>query len=270
MACKLEDTGNDISPHEIQTCQGKKENIQFERFWVYICHICKASFKRPESLKVHLTAHSSTGEEMRNPHRRSFSKLTRIAKERIVPRLERPFSCTICEEKCKDDLALKFHLSVSHRFPYKCCICDKEYRNKLSLKCHLRTHWRKPKPQFPCPMIRCNKKFSSQSLVESHVKFHSQRQKFPCEICNKEYSSKETRKQHMLIHTRVREITRHHCEICNETFNRKKDLRNHMLLHSAGKEDINHQCKICGKIFSNKKRHAAHVEMHKNTWISTD
>ena len=98
--------------------------------------------------------------------------------------------------------------------------------------------------QYTCEF--CDKSFSRQGHLESHLHFHTGQRPFFCEVCKRTFSLKSTLFSHMSVHTRERPFF---CDICMKAFIKKKHLVDHMQSHSGQRPCI---CKVCNKSFSRK------------------
>ena len=79
----------------------------------FACEICKATFKRPSAIKVHMRIHSG----------------------------EKPYQCRFCPKAFSQSGNLTVHLRKhTGEKPYGCVICLKRFTQSNSLKVHVRTH----------------------------------------------------------------------------------------------------------------------------------
>ena len=83
---------------------------------------------------------------------------------------EKPFACTICGKKLKNEKCLNRHLRFhSEENLHECSECDRQFLYISDLKEHRKVHTGE-KP-FACTM--CDKKFTSSSGLTAHLRLHS-------------------------------------------------------------------------------------------------
>eukprot|EP01083_Nonionella_stella_P191985 710106_1 len=69
---------------------------------------------------------------------------------------------------------------------------------------------------------------------------------FSCEVCQKTFSWESYLKSHMLVHSDVKPYS---CEVCQKNFKRKACLKDHLVVHSDVKP---YSCEICQKSFKRR------------------
>lgn len=86
---------------------------------------------------------------------------------------------------------------------------------------------------FICREPQCNKMFSSQQLLDAHIKKHSERT-FVCPVagCSKAFPWRHNLKQHIIFHTGERQFP---CTEtgCDKKFFTKSNLKQHERIHSG-------------------------------------
>ena len=128
-----------------------------------------------------------------------------------------------------------------------CKHCSKSFPRMYEYRKHLIMHEEKP---FCCKI--CDKLFASETLLNSHVRFHSKGKPFQCKICHKRFSMPSHLKKHEIIHTDERP---YECSICQKSYRQKQKLKVHSWIHSG---ESPFQCKICSKQFSRSDNLRAH------------
>ena len=78
----------------------------------------------------------------------------------------------------------------------------------------------------------CNKSFSQQSTLRSHVRLHTGEKPYSCAVCNKSFSQQSSHQSHVRLHTGE---TPYSCSYCSKLFSQKSSLRYHMKRHTGEK-----------------------------------
>ena len=189
------------------------------------------------------------------------------------------FSPSLCGYFCPDckfifiskrKLFLHKQLKQGECSPY-CIYCDKDNQKNI----------------FQCD--RCPKCFSSQILLDNHIKRHSQRfkcklcvdtafytaqdlkfhqnkihksesqMKYLCDLCGAKFKDKAVLNGHRkYVHT---DIKPEQCRTCGRNFKTKSQLRNHEVVHKNVLE-VNLSCEICGKRFLRAATLKDHIRRH--------
>eukprot|EP00088_Acartia_fossae_P048134 TRINITY_DN5243_c0_g1_i1.p1 TRINITY_DN5243_c0_g1~~TRINITY_DN5243_c0_g1_i1.p1 ORF type:complete len:541 (-),score=41.31 TRINITY_DN5243_c0_g1_i1:320-1942(-) len=136
-----------------------------------------------------------------------------------------------------------------HFFP--CPQCGKVLNSKYNLQQHIMLKHENHKP-FSCDV--CNKKFSLQFYLNSHMKIHTKEMPFTCSYCNKSFARKVALKNHEMQHTNEKPFA---CDECNKGFPNRSELNRHKLSHSK-----QFKCDICSKHFSLKSTLKMHTMVH--------
>ncbi|XP_055680468.1 zinc finger protein 26-like [Lutzomyia longipalpis] len=104
----------------------------------------------------------------------------------------------------------------------------------------------------------CDRKFP-ESKYYDHLRSHTERAKFQCDICLKTFVSGISKWKHM--------TNTHECDICGEIFSKRKDRTEHILEDHKGIESKNlrpsdikpFRCDKCGKSFSYECHYMQHI-----------
>ena len=130
----------------------------------------------------------------------------------------------------------------------KCRLCTKTFSTTHVLN----NHHRDEHGIVDCP--QCEKKFTSQSLLDKHLYSHREL-KHVCNICRKKFSFESRSVQHLSVH-----INNHHsCPVktCDKEFKGISDLHRHVKTHKKGGW---HYCQYC--TYKNKDKHNTDSHMH--------
>ncbi|XP_064819404.1 zinc finger protein 845-like [Oncorhynchus masou masou] len=178
------------------------------------CPICSRCFGRNRDLKFHLANKSGCGPTRRN--------LTAV----IVPTKDTPvFTCPECLQQFTSEKKLKSHMVCHTGDGFSCSFCGKMFAGHNQLKFHIRCHSYRP---YLCDT--CGKDFPSQSALESHERVHTDERAYSCTDCGKTFKRKGTLTQHRLIHTGERPFA---CALCRVHFTTNKHLKLHMMCHTG-------------------------------------
>ena len=180
------------------------------------------------------------------------------------------FECDICFNvyKCKKYL-------VSHRrvhanvFPYQCDQCRAQFRRSD----YLLTHKKKHLLLHKCS--KCDEGFETKLKLKYHMKIHSSRKYYPCDVCSQLFTKKCHMQKHKGRHfvfsssetikkngssscdteQNIQDIAEscdrssefpYQCDVCEQRFSTPSTLRNHEVDHLT--VDLNwYKCDLCGE-----------------------
>ena len=137
---------------------------------------------------------------------------------------------------------------------FKCRSCDKRFSSKSNLNKHIKIH--DEKKAFKCDV--CFKAFNQKSNLTQHYKTHTGEKPFGCQVCDKKFAYKCALVQHQATHSDVRSVK---CSICPEGryFKTKHQLANHMIYHYEPK----FACSHCDYKTHTKYNLDRHLKTHK-------
>ncbi|KAG7917973.1 hypothetical protein KL905_004052 [Ogataea polymorpha] len=140
--------------------------------------------------------------------------------------------------------------------------------------------------KYFCHYEDCGKAYAKPSLLEQHIRMHTNERPFNCSSCGESFIRKDHLQRHMLKHT-DEDAKPLHCSICGKGVNTNQHLRRHekthyksfkcshenctesFYKHQSLKAHINSvhnasrlTCKECGKSFSRPGRLSDHMEKH--------
>ncbi|XP_067670182.1 zinc finger protein 160-like [Haliotis asinina] len=133
--------------------------------------------------------------------------------------------------------------SVSNSESCSCKVCEKYFSKEDKLNTHLKLH--NQNGELQC--ATCCKTFTSVGRFKSHECKSSVY--FECGICEKVFSERDKLKDHVDDHREIPEIN-FECGVCEQTFTEAISLNVHLQTHEGNKQ---FQCKLCEKTFTSSK-----------------
>lgn len=72
------------------------------------------------------------------------------------------------------------------------------------------------------------RRFTSNSVLKSHLNTHEDSRPYGCSLCNAKFSTQSSMKRHMVTHSNKRPFM---CPYCHKTFKTYVNCRKHMKIH---------------------------------------
>lgn len=203
---------------------------------------------------------------------KSFDKAYRLMRHANVHNpTNRPFECDICYYRFQSENSLIRHkivhsnLIIEHTtliqspiMEYKCIECEKIFSKQESLSSHMKTHQEEmSRKEFKCDY--CPKIFKKLNLLTRHARQHDELKIHQCNICFKTFALNSQLIDHINRH---RGIKPHVCGICGKGFQQSCTLKDHMRIHSGEQPFL---CSECGKAFNNSSNLRQHLLRHTGT-----
>lgn len=108
--------------------------------------------------------------------------------------------------------------------------------------------------EFQC--LHCLQSFSSQEILDDHVKTHSSVDKRTCPFCHKLLSNSSNLTVHIRLHTGEKPYK---CSRCNSCFGTVKKRKAHMAKNNCSK----YCCSICNQFFPHHRALNSHLRIHR-------
>ncbi|EGW33338.1 uncharacterized protein SPAPADRAFT_135830 [Spathaspora passalidarum NRRL Y-27907] len=131
--------------------------------------------------------------------------------------------------------------------------CDKAYSKPSLLEQHMRSHTNE-RP-FKCSHEDCDKSFLRKSHLDAHMVSHATDKPFHCSVCGKGVNSQQHLRRHEITHSKSFTCT---YEGCSEAFYKHQSLRHHIL--SVHEKTLT--CTHCNKSFQRPYKLAQHNLKH--------
>jgi KRAB domain-containing zinc finger protein len=237
----------------------------------YICEVCGKIFKYPALLKNHSVVHQRTKEQLMCEVCGVVRKNKWLLKQHQFSHSSiREHICHVCHTAYKTSSALMTHERNSHGFvslgqgmervsmSFSCKFCNREFTNNKTLNSHLKIHT----GEHPFQCKECDKCYSSQNALCLHQAVNHRvckkdiKRVFTCHICGKTFTSKSSLNMHLNIHTGERPFK---CKICNKAFTQKGGLVQHIVYHTEMRSYV---CTLCGKAFMRNSHLKIHIQTH--------
>lgn len=174
----------------------------------------------------------------------------------------KPYSCEYCGKQYMKEGSYRSHLQRHIKGKYQCLHCDKEFVMKASLDSHLRGVHKGE--MFVCSVEDCKSSFQDKTSYNKHMKQHTERAPFTCEICGKPLWDKSRLESHMNTHYGIKP---YECGKCGRKYSGSATLQRH--LNFCGTDD-RWGCEVCGKMFKCSaylKDHMKIVHEKANTFL---
>ncbi|XP_037029901.1 zinc finger protein 2 homolog [Bradysia coprophila] len=197
---------------------------------------------------------------------KSFDKLSRLQRHAKIHNTDgKPYSCAICSQRFASTANLLRHqikhseeltlntTTINKPSSFECTECQKVFSKQESLASHMKMHKSDQKEYF-CEF--CPKSFTKMNKLTRHTKIHSDEKAHKCNICEKTFALGGQLIDHMNKHKNLKP---HVCPHCNKGFQQSCTLKDHIRIHTR---DTPYLCSECGKAFNNGSNLRQHLLRH--------
>uniref|UniRef100_A0A8C6WSV1 C2H2-type domain-containing protein n=1 Tax=Neogobius melanostomus TaxID=47308 RepID=A0A8C6WSV1_9GOBI len=118
--------------------------------------------------------------------------------------------------------------NAAERNKYMCPFCQKRFSINSKLQSHIRVHT----GERPFDCWFCDKAFGLKKTLDEHIKTHTGKKPFKCSTCKHQFAQHSTLVSHKRTHTGEKPYS---CSLCKIAFAQKGTLNSHMKTHTGEK-----------------------------------
>ena len=173
----------------------------------YPCKLCTQGAQSKETLEKHIENNHKGRQFMCSFCPSTFSSEDgRSIHERRI-HTEKNIQCQQCDKKFSKTCFLNAHIRSAHirKKDKQCPFCEKEFYDTNTFKCHVNRHT--DNRQFSCET--CGKAFLTDRDLKKHFAVHLLPHK--CHLCEKKYSTNGLLEDHIRKHAGIKLECRHTC-----------------------------------------------------------
>lgn len=227
-----------------------------------MCEYCSQGFVTKREYQLHIDRHNGIKNHSCNKCGKSFRDSSHYRHHLKYECGNTDLACIECDIKFTTQNGYKSHMKFKHMnvVNFQCDICGKKFYNKTSFDGHMNNH--KGNKPYDCPL--CDKSYTSNSQLKSHVKYeHSESTgTFQCDECSKNYKSEMILQKHKKLHEAERKLT---CE-CGQFFRNADKFEAHVNSHLGATP---YACEVCSEAFGGKIS-LKHHKIQKHGIVSTE
>jgi len=134
---------------------------------------------------------------------------------------------------------------------YPCAQCEKCFTSQRYLRSHMNVH----SSNYKC--TECGKCFQNNHTLTVHRRIHSGEKPFECTVCGERFTTSGQLVQHSRHHDVEKPYNVYSCSECKKRFVNYGNFRKHMDAHSS-----KYKCTECGKCFKNNQNLTKHGRIH--------
>ena len=227
------------------------------------CHICSLECVTNISLNKHKETHMETDSTSCSICDKKFLSLVNLRNHQRNIHLQEnyTFCCPICPKKFRRQGNRNKHAKTTHGkcISFECHACKQNFPTRQNLSIHMTCH-SDQRPNLPC--LECGKLFSSQHILQSHIRYMHRFATTKCDICSGVFKV-TTIRGHLKTHAQ-KDIPNIVCEICFRKC-KTRNLKKHMKSH----EFQNLKCDQCEYRCTENVTLLSHIRSHKKDPIQS-
>lgn len=208
----------------------------------FACEECGKVFHRLRNLRFHRRVHEKGNEFMCS----ICSKLlkTKVSFERHLKTHQKreAYKCNQCDFESTVNIAIHKHRQIHSTNSHLCDICGLAYKDKSTLTKHKKVHdLSRP---FACTHPGCSWRFLTEVMCNAHIRSHTSKRKFECQMCG--YVFKQ--KHHLQRHEKIVHNITHKTKSGFHSYNWDMEATSESELHSDGKDanslEVSHEVSL--------------------------
>ncbi|XP_072013021.1 uncharacterized protein [Amphiura filiformis] len=172
--------------------RGRNRKKQDQRR-IYTCQVCQKVFQKTRSLRLHMEIHRTERNYLCDECGKAFKSQIRLNAHRKVHR-EKLFQCSQCDFQSSVNSAIHVHRQYHRDGCVLCHVCGAAYTDKSTLKKHMQVH--SIDRPFGCAFEGCTWRFKTQAMCKAHLRAHTTKGKFKCDICGYMFRHKHHLQRH--------------------------------------------------------------------------
>ncbi|XP_030752922.1 zinc finger protein 480-like isoform X2 [Sitophilus oryzae] len=239
----------------------QKTHLAREKRQIFACVHCEKKYTSNRNLRRHVEDYhldSRSEDAQKNIRKCSICgyqtrNITHFGRHQMIhlaPEERQLFACAFCAKKYRNKHNLKHHIEKKHNVSrlkkvhkkiYRCSICSYQTLRKFHFKVHKNIHLPpEERPMFPC--AQCDKKYTSNTNLQDHVKRgHSRlkesQKKVRCSTCDYQTRRIANLRRHEAIHLAPKERQLLCCTHCDRKYRTKGFLKRHLESNHIGSRD---------------------------------
>ncbi|KAJ8945361.1 hypothetical protein NQ314_009262 [Rhamnusium bicolor] len=158
----------------------------------YACHLCDYKKKSKVNIIKHVMRHDAFKCKI---CKKVFKRKSSAIKHSNMHTTMKPAQCEICGKQLSNPKNLQLHREMVHLVGkplmyYDCTICNKKYKCSSSLRRHCSYNHKELGIDVSVICEICGKSISTKGGFQIHLKTHTIKKPFPCNVCTKTFATK--------------------------------------------------------------------------------
>ncbi|KAI5698147.1 hypothetical protein M8J76_006245 [Diaphorina citri] len=199
----------------------------------YECAVCCKKYATQAKLNFHVKSHEEATLTCVHCNKKFTTKQYLRQHLNIHQKISGGVTCGDCGAEFKSHKARLSHKQRSHPIAvHECSVCSHSFTSSALLSKHVARIHSAVRTKYPC--TQCPKEFLSKAILQQHIQSNhdpdGKVKPYQCRLCNKKYSFQSKLSTHMKTHAQTPSIA---CPICGKLFYRKDVMKNHQATHLA-------------------------------------